>query len=190
MPSQKILSEKQKIVETLAEEMKSAAAGVLVEYKGINVADDTKLRADMRKSGVHYGVVKNTLTKLAAEKAGLTGLDEVLFGTTSLAMSQDDVLAPAKIIAEFAKTNKNFKIKCGFMDGKVISAEEVKALADIPSKEVLIGQLLGLLTSGLRGLAVTLSEIAKTDGAEAAAPAEATEAPAETAEPAAENAEA
>lgn len=184
MPSQKILSEKQKIVEALSEEMKTAAAGVLVEYKGINVADDTKLRADMRKSGVKYGVVKNTLTKLAAEKAGLEGLDEVLFGTTSLAISQEDVIAPAKIVCEFAKSNKNFKVKCGFMDGKVISADEVKALANIPSKEVLIGQLLGLLTSGLRGLAVTLNAIAEKGGAEAAeAPAEAaTEAAAEATE--------
>lgn len=180
MPSAKVLTEKQQIVADLAEKLSASPAGVLVDYKGITVADDTKLRANMRKAGVEYAVVKNTLTKLAAEKAGLTGLDEVLNGTTSLAMSNGDPLIAAKLVAEFAEKSKTFKIKCGYFDGKVISAEEVMALAKIPSKEVLLAQLLGLLTSGLRGLAVGLKAVADKN-AEGAPAAEAETAPVEAA---------
>lgn len=160
MPSEKILEQKKSQVAGLVDKLKNAKAGVLVEYKGINVADDTALRAKMRAAGIDYSVIKNTLTKLAAKEAGLDGLDDVFFGTTSLAVSTDDILSPAKQVFDFAKSHDFFKIKCGFVEGKVITADEVKALALIPSKEVLLAQLLGLLTCNIRGLAIALKAIA------------------------------
>lgn len=192
MANATIIQQKQQIVNDLAEQMKQAASGVLVDYKGINVESDTKLRADLRKAGVQYSVVKNTLCARACDQIGYGELRNVLEGTTALALSEDQV-APAKILNDFAKDHENFVIKAGFVDGRLLSAEEVKALASIPSKEVLIGRILGSLQSSLYGFAYAIQAIIDKNGeapaeapAEEAAPAEA--APAETAEaaPAAE----
>ena len=200
MPSAKVLEQKKQIVAELAEKMKNASSGVLVDYKGINVADDTQLRAEMRKNNVDYKVIKNTLIRFAAKEAGLEGLDGVLEGTTALAMSADDVIAPAKVVAEFAKKNENiYNIKAGFMDGKVVSVEEIMEIANLPSKEVLLGRLVGGLQGPIFGLALVLKAIAEKiekegpidfsapaaeAAAEEAAPAVAEEAPAEEATPA------
>lgn len=205
MPSAKVLEEKKQLVAELAEQMKAASSGVLVDYKGINVEDDTKLRADMRKNNVDYRVIKNTLIRFAAKEAGLEGLDEVLNGTTALAISADDVIAPAKVVAEYAKKDENiYNIKAGFIEGKVVSVEEIMQLANLPSKEVLLGRLVGGLQGPIFGLALVLKAIAdkKAEGAheateevqaeaapvaeEAAAPAE--ETPAVEEAPAAEEA--
>ena len=144
MPNAKILSEKQAIVADLTEKIQGAAGGVLVDYKGITVAEDTALRAEMRKNGVDYAVVKNTLTRFAVKNAGLEELSSVLEGTTSLAVSATDPVAPARVVSEFSKkmNGEKFIVKAGFVDGKVISVDEVKALADLPSKEVLLSMLL------------------------------------------------
>lgn len=183
MPSAKVLEEKKQLVEELVEKMKNASSGVLVDYKGITVADDTKLRADMRKSNVEYRVIKNTLIRFAAKEAGLEGLCDVLEGTTALAISADDVIAPAKIVAEYAKKNDDvYNIKAGFMDGKVVGVDEIKALAALPSKEVLLGKLVGSLQSPIFGLALVLKAIADKNGEEPIAEA----APAEESAPAAE----
>lgn len=200
MPSAKVLEQKKQVVAELAEKMKNASSGVLVDYKGINVADDTQLRAEMRKNNVDYKVIKNTLIRFAAKEAGLEGLDGVLEGTTALAMSADDVIAPAKVVAEFAKKNENiYNIKAGFMDGKVVSVEEIMEIANLPSKETLLGRVVGGLQSPIFGLALVLKAIAEkiekegpidfsAPAAEAtdeeAAPAVAEEAPAEEATPA------
>ena len=179
MPSAKVLEEKKQLVAELAEKMKVASSGVLVDYKGINVEDDTKLRAEMRKNNVDYRVIKNTLIRFAAKEAGLEGLDDVLNGTTALAISSDDVIAPAKVVAEYAKKDENiYNIKAGFIEGKVVSVEEIMQLANLPSKEVLLGRLLGGLQGPIFGLALVLKAIAekKAEGAP-----EATEAPAEAA---------
>ncbi len=182
MPSAKALEEKKKLVAELVEKMKNASSGVLVDYKGITVADDTKLRADMRKNNVDYSVMKNTLIRFAAKEAGLEGLESVLEGTTALAISADDLIAPAKIVAEYAKKNEDiFNIKAGFMDGKVIGVEEIMAIAELPSKEVLLGRLVGSLQSPILGLALVLKAISEKDGAEAPAEAPAEEASAEAA---------
>ena len=138
MPSAKILEQKKQIVSDLADKLRRASAGVFVDYCGITVEEDTKLRAEMRKAGVEYTVVKNTLTRFAAKDAGLDGLDEILNGTTALAVSYDDPVAPAKILNEYAGKHENFKVKMGFVEGKVITPGEVKNLADLPSKEVLV----------------------------------------------------
>ena len=158
MPNAKVLSEKQAIVAELTEKLQNAAAGVLVDYKGITVAEDTALRAEMRKNGVEYAVVKNTLTRFAVKNAGLEELSSVLEGTTSLAISAEDPVAPARIINDFAKkmNGEKFTIKAGFVDGKVIGVDEVKALADLPSKEVLLSMLLSAMQGPVRGLAVSL----------------------------------
>ena len=168
MPSAKILEEKKRIVAELAEKMKNASSGVLVDYKGITVADDTKLRAEMRKNNVEYSVIKNTLIRFAAKEAGFEGLDSVLEGTTALAISAEDLIAPAKIIAEYAKKNEEiFNIKAGFMDGKVIGVEEVMALAALPSREEMLGRLVGSLQSPIQKLALVLKAISEKDGGNA-----------------------
>ncbi len=179
MPSEKILSEKKVIVEELAKKL-SAPSGVFVDYKGITVAEDTVLRRDLRAAGVDYSVVKNTLTRLAAKEVGLDGLDEILNGTTALAVSTTDMIAPAKILSKFAKDNEKFTIKMGFVEGKVITPAEVDALAQLPSKEELIAKALGglnapisgfvnVLNGNLRGLVVALKAIAEKKAGEEAA---------------------
>jgi large subunit ribosomal protein L10 len=176
MANSKIMDEKKAVVASLAEKMKNASAGVLVDYKGINVADDTKLRRDLRSAGVEYAVVKNTMVRLAADQLGLSGLDDVLSGTTALAVSATDPVAPAKILSAFAKKSDSFKIKAGFVEGKVISAEEVSSLAELPPREVLIARVLGgfnapisglvnVLNGNIRGLVVALNAIAEQKSA-------------------------
>ncbi len=194
MPSAKVLEQKKQLVAELAEQMKNASSGVLVDYKGINVADDTQLRAEMRKNNVDYRVIKNTLIRFAAKEAGLEGLDSVLEGTTALAISADDVIAPAKVVAQFAKKNADiYNIKAGFMDGKVVGVEEIMEIANLPSKEVLLGRLVGGLQGPIFGLALVLKAIAEKKEQEGDAPAvaeeaapAAEEAPAEETAPAAE----
>jgi large subunit ribosomal protein L10 len=167
-----VLHDKKAVVVKLSEQMKNATTGVLVDYKGITVESDTKLRVELRNAGVRYEVVKNTLMRRAIKGIGLEGLEPVLKGTTALAVSEDAVL-PAKILNEYAKkSGDKFKIKAGFVEGRVIGVSEVKALAELPPKEVLIAQIMaGLnapvsgvanaLNANLRGLAVALSAVAE-----------------------------
>lgn len=200
MPSEKILDAKKAQVAQIAEILKGATTGVLVDYRGLTVEEDTKLRNDLRAAGVQYFVVKNTLLRLAAKETGIDGLDDALHGPTALAVSEDAV-APAKVLADFAKDNEKMELKSGFMDGKVMSMEELQQLAKTPNKETLIAKMLGSLNSPISGLARLLNTIveggveiedliAKKAGetaeqAEEAAPA-AEEATAEEAAPAAE----
>ena len=169
MPSAKILEQKQAMLAELVESMKNAESGVLVNYCGITVEEDTKLRKSLREAGVDYRVVKNTYIRKAAAEAGLNGFDNVLEGMTALAMSEDAV-APAKILCKYAKDNENFTVKAGFIDGRVIDVAEVEALAAIPGKEGLIAKMLGSIQSPLYGLAIALQAIVDKSGE---APAEA-----------------
>ena len=174
MPNAAVLKEKQEIVAQLAEKMKNASAGVLVDYKGITVANDTKLRRELRNAGVEYSVVKNTLTKLAADQIGFSEIDEHLNGTTAIAIIPSDPIAAAKILHNYAKdSNGAFSIKVGFVDGQVISAAEVEELATIPSREGLLTKLLYCLTNGPRSLAIALNALAEknTEGTAEAAEA-------------------
>ncbi len=168
MPNNTILESKKQIVADLAEKMKNASAGVLVDYKGINVEDDTKLRKELREANIEYTVVKNTLTRFAANQIGFEAFDEHLHGTTALAISNDDPIAPARIICKYAKGKENYNVKIGFMDGKVISAAEVTAIAELPSKETLLAQVLYGFNTPITKLAIALSEIAKLKEAEEA----------------------
>ena len=179
MPSEKILEQKKQVVAELAESLKQSCTGVLVDYKGITVAEDTKLRKELREAGEDYRVVKNTLLGRALKEAGIDGLEGVLEGATAIAMNKGDYVSGAKILAKFAEDSKAFEIKAGFVDGKVIDAEGVKNLAKLPSKEVLLAQVLGglnapitgfvtVLNGTMKGLVVALNAIAEKQGAAAA----------------------
>lgn len=172
MPNAKVLAEKKAVVAELTEKLKNAASGVLVDYKGITVEDDTKLRAELRKNNVEYSVVKNTLTRFAAKEAGYGELDSVLNGTTALAISMDDAVMPAKLIGAFAKKSKTFQIKAGFVDGKVVDVATVQQLAELPSKEILLAMVLGTMNAPIASLARAIKAIAEQKGAPAEAPAE------------------
>ena len=176
MPSEKALAEKKAIVESLSQKMSNSAAGVLVDYKGITVADDTKLRKELREAGVEYMVVKNTLLKFAAEANGYGEMAPHLNGTSAIAFSENDPVAAAKILTKYADASKGkFTVKAGFVDGGFIDAAKVSELGKLPSKEQLLAQLLSVLNGNLRGLACALNEIAEKKGgnAEAVEPAEA-----------------
>lgn len=165
MPSQSVIAKKQQFVEELTEKLKNAASGVLVDYKGITVEDDTKLRKELRENGVDYFVVKNTLLKRALNAAGIEGLDSALEGTTAIALSNDDIIIAPKVLNKKAEDSKGqFAIKLGFVDGKVISKEEVEAYAKLPSKETLLSQLVFMLQSPMQRLAIAISEIEKKQG--------------------------
>ena len=171
MPSEKVLLEKQALVASLTDKLNAAAAGVVVDYSGISVADDTVLRRKLREAGVEYAVVKNTLLGRAADNAGYGDLKDVLAGSTAIALSTEDPLAPAKILCEYADKNANFKVKAGIFEGKVVSDATVKELSQVPPREVLLSMLLGGLTGTIGNLARALNAIAEKQGAEA--PAEA-----------------
>jgi len=169
LPSEKILQQKQEVVADLKTKLGSAVAGVLVDYKGITVADDTKLRKELREAGVEYGVVKNTLLRFAAKEAGFDELTSVLEGTTALAVSHEDPVVAAKILNKYAEDSKGkFVIKAGFVEGKVLDKAGVEHLAKLPNREQLLVQLLSVLNGNIRGLAVALNAIAEKNGAEVA----------------------
>lgn len=182
MPNAKTLEVKQAQVAEAAELIKKAQTGVLVDYRGLNVAEDTELRNKLREANVKYFVIKNKILKRAVEDAGLEGLDEVLHGPTALAISEEDAVAPAKVIADFAKSNDKLEIKGGFMDGSVMSLDEVKTLAATPNFETLMAKMMGSMLSPISGLARLLATV--VDGGEEIADLiakKAAEAPAEEA---------
>ena len=171
MPNAKVLSEKQAIVAALTERIKSASSGVFVDYKGINVAQDTELRTELRKNDVEYSVIKNTLTRFALDDCGLKEIDPILNGTTSLATSTGDPIAPFRIISDYSKKlNDVFNIKAAFMDGKVLNETEIAEISALPSKEALYSQVFGTLLAPITSLAVVLNQILeqKEGGAPAA----------------------
>lgn len=149
--------EKEATVAELKEKFSRAQAVILTNYRGLTVAEMTELRKKLREAGLEYKVAKNTLTRLAAKDFVGDALDAYLPGPTGLAFAYDDPVAPAKILSEFAKTHKALEIKGGVLQNKVIDAEGVKALADLPPREVLVAQLLGLLQSPIRRLVTVLS---------------------------------
>ena len=162
MASEKILQQKQQFVEDLAKKLENAAGGVIVDYKGITVAEDTALRKSLREAGVDYFVVKNTLLRRAAEKAGITGIEEHLEGTTAIALHESDIISAPKIIYKQSQdSGDRFNIKIGFIGKEAISVAEVEEYAQLPSKEVLISKLLFMLQSPMQRLAIAASEIAK-----------------------------
>lgn len=172
MPSQETLQQKQQVVRELSEKMSTAQAMVFVDYRGLTVEQDTELRNALRKAGVEYKVVKNTLIRFAAKENNLDALEQYLSGPTAIALSTQDPVAPAKVISEFAKKYEKLQIKSGVVDNKVIDVEGVKALAELPPREVLIAKVLGgfnapisgfvnVLNANIRGLVIALNAIAE-----------------------------
>ncbi|AUS97732.1 50S ribosomal protein L10 [Clostridium thermosuccinogenes] len=172
MPSEKTLQAKQEIVKEISGKFKDAKAMVFADYRGLTVEQDTEMRSALRKSGVEYRVVKNSLTSLAAKENGLEDLIPYLKGPTALAMSSTDPVAPAKVMSEYAKKFEALELKVGVVEGKIIDVKGINALADLPSREVLIAKVLGgfnapisglvnVLNGNIRGLVVALNAIAQ-----------------------------
>ena len=151
---------KKNVVSEIKEKIQNAKSVVLVDYKGLNVEQDTELRNEFKKNGVDYKVYKNRLLKIAFEDLGINFESSCYDGTTAIAVSKD-VVAPAKITFDGENKYKVMKAKAGFIEGKIMNYNEVKAIASIPSKEVLVAQLLGMLTNPIRSLAVVLDQAAK-----------------------------
>lgn len=172
MPSAKILEAKKAEVAAIAERLQGACAGIIVDYKGINVADDTVLRKELREAGVEYTVTKNTMIELAIKGTELEGLSDCLAGTTALATSNDDYVAAARILSKFAGTHKNFTIKSGFLDNEVISLDKIDSLAKLPSREVLLATVCNAFNAPISAFARAVQAIVDKSGeatAEAAA---------------------
>ena len=159
MASEKIINQKKEEVDSLAAKMKEAKIILLADYRGINVADVTGLRAELRKSNSEYRVIKNNITKRALAEVGIEGLDEILEGPTAVVMNNDDYLETAKVIYNYSKANDFYKIKGGVIEGKVMTAEEIITLAKLPSRETLLSMLAGALLGNISKLAVALNEV-------------------------------
>ncbi len=160
MPSANVLEAKKVKVSQLAELLKNAKSGVIVDYKGITVEEDTKLRRELREAGVHYSVEKNTMLKRALAEAGIEGLEGVLEGTSAIALSNDDETAPARVLGKFANDLEGkFELKAGFIGTEIYDKAGVEALSKIPSRENLLAMLVGSLQGPMQKLAATLQAV-------------------------------
>ena len=173
MPNAKVLESKKAVVDALSGKIKEATSVVFVDYKGITVAQDTELRKQFREAGVEYSVVKNTLTNFAAKDAGYD-FAEILNGTTAMASTTGDPIAPARIVCEFAKKNKNtLSIKGGLVEGSVLSADQLNGFGELPSKNALVASVLGTFLAPISSLAFVLDQIREQKEGGAPATAEA-----------------
>jgi large subunit ribosomal protein L10 len=151
---------KQAVVQEIADKFKAAASVVVVDYRGLTVAQVTELRKQLREAGVEFKVYKNTMVRRAAEEVGHAELNEVLTGPNAIAFSNEDVVAPARIINNFAKENEALEIKAGLIEGNFATLEEVKALAELPSREGLLSMLLSVLQAPMRNFALATKAVA------------------------------
>ena len=163
---------KQPIVQAIVDDITDAQSIVLVDYRGLTVAQDTELRKQLREAGIVYKVCKNTMMKRAFEGTDFAQLDEYLEGPSAIAISKDDATAPARIICKFAKTAQALEVKAGVVEGTVYNANGVAELSKVPSREELLSKLLGSLQSPITNLARVLNQIAEQNGAPAEAAAE------------------
>ena len=159
MASEIILKQKEEEVSKLAEKLKEAKIILLTDYRGINVADVTKLRADLRNTNSEYKVIKNNIIKRALDANGESGLDDLLEGPTAIVIGTEDYLEPSKVIYNFSKNNEFYKIKGGIIEGKVMTAEEIITLAKLPSRQELMAKLAGALLGNITKLAVALDAV-------------------------------
>jgi large subunit ribosomal protein L10 len=170
MASEKILESKKAKVAALTEKLQNSVSFVLVDYKGITVEEDTKLRKELREANVSYTVEKNSMLRFAFKEMGIDAFEDVLHGTTAVAVSTDDQTAPARILGKFAETKpESFNLKAGYVEGTAYDTAGVMALSKIPSKEVLLAQLVGSLQGPLQKLAATLQAVADKKSEEEAA---------------------
>jgi large subunit ribosomal protein L10 len=156
-----IRQEKEQIVTDIAEKLQGSVCTVVTDYRGLNVAQVTELRAKLRDAGIEYKVLKNTLTRLATSQSNLTDLDTYLTGPTAIAFSTTDVVAPAKILSDFAKKNQALEIKAGIVEGQVVDVTRIKQLADLPSREGLLSMLLSVLQAPMRNMALAVKAVAE-----------------------------
>lgn len=161
--SEAIIAKKAEQVELIAEKMKAAASIVVVDSRGLTVEQDTNLRRSLRESDVEFKVIKNSILTRAAEKAGLEDLKELFVGSSAVAFSNEDVIAPAKVISDFAKDAEALEIKGGSVDGKFTSVEEINALAKLPNKEGMLSMLLSVLQAPVRNIAYAVKAVAEKD---------------------------
>lgn len=168
MPNAKVLAQKQQIVEDLKGKLSTAITGVVVDYKGISVADDTALRKELRENGVDYFVIKNTLLSRAIEGTDLDEMKSVLEGTTAVALSDTDYTAAARILCKYADAHENFKVKAGFLDGKLIDLETINQLAKLPTREVLLATVLSAFQAPIASFARAVQAIVDKNGEAAA----------------------
>jgi large subunit ribosomal protein L10 len=168
MANAKVLQEKQQQVAEVTAKLRESSCTIVADYRGLNVAQVTQLRKQLREAGVEFQVLKNTLVRRATAEAQLTELDSALTGPTAIAFSKDDVVAAAKILSDFAKKNEALKLKAGVVEGKVVDTAQIKALADLPSREGLLSMLLSVLQAPIRNFALAVKAVSeKQEGAQA-----------------------
>ncbi|WP_322907981.1 50S ribosomal protein L10 [Paenibacillus campi] len=163
MANAKVIQSKQEAVEAVASKLRESVSTVVADYRGLNVAQVTELRKQLREAGVDFQVLKNTLVRRATESAELTELNEVLVGPTAIAFSKDDAVIAAKILNDFAKTNTALELKGGVVEGRVVSADEIKALASLPSREGLLSMLLSVLQAPVRNFALAVKAVSEKE---------------------------
>ncbi|MCG7335344.1 50S ribosomal protein L10 [Sporosarcina sp. ACRSM] len=157
----KVLEAKQAVVGEITDKLKASSSVVVVDYRGLNVSQVTELRKQLREAGIDFKVYKNSMTRRAAEAAGLEGLNEYLTGPNAIAFSNEDVVAPAKILNDFAKQNDKLEIKAGVIEGAIATEADVKALAELPSREGLLSMLLSVLQAPMRNFALATKAVAE-----------------------------
>jgi large subunit ribosomal protein L10 len=155
------VEQKKQIVTEIADKLRESKSTIVVDYRGLTVIEVTELRKQLRDAGIDFKVYKNSMTRRAAEAAELAGLNEALTGPNAIAFSNDDVVAPAKILNDFAKKHEALEIKAGVIEGNIASVEEVKALAELPSREGLLSMLLSVLQAPIRNLALVTKAVAE-----------------------------
>lgn len=159
MANAKIIQEKQQAVDVITAKLRESSTTVVADYRGLNVAQVTELRRQLREAGIEFQVLKNTLVRRATASAELSELDAVLTGPTAIAFGKEDAVAPAKILSDFAKKNDALKIKGGVVEGRVVGYEQIKALADLPSREGLLSMLLSVLQAPMRNFALAVKAV-------------------------------
>lgn len=167
MPNASVLEMKQQQVAALSEKISVAVTGILVDYSGINVADDTALRKELRENGIEYAVIKNSIIKRAIEGTSVEEISSVLEGNTAIALSNEDYTAAARILCKYAENHENFKIKSGFLDGKVVDVATIDSLAKLPSKEVLLATVCNAFQAPIAAFARAVQAIVDKDGSAA-----------------------
>jgi large subunit ribosomal protein L10 len=161
MANAKIIAEKELSVLKVVEKLKQSPCTIVADYRGLNVAQITQLRKNLREAGIEFTVTKNSLARRATAKLGLTELDQFLTGPTAIAFGKEDLVAPAKILTDFAKKNEKLTIKAGVVEGRVIGYEQIKALSELPSKEVLLSMLLSVLQAPVRNFALAVKAVSE-----------------------------
>lgn len=167
MANAKIIQEKQEAVAVVAAKLNESSSTIVADYRGLNVAQVTELRKQLREAGVEFQVLKNSIVRRATEGTDLESLSSILTGPTAVAFSKEDAVAPAKILNSFAKANDALKLKGGVVEGKVVSVEEVKALAELPSREGLLSMLLSVLQAPVRNFALAVKAVGEKQEAQA-----------------------